>query len=480
MELNSIHRTLLSPFVYVTILIMLHTALHLSFPDTDTLPFYDNYIIIFLLATILVGTYLVTTLILVIFEVSFILPRKMDPHASVAFENLIKVMAFLVAIGLILALFGVDLQAIALALGIVGFAIAFGMQNTIANIMAGFALAADKPFVIGDKIRVGPPDRETFGEVIDIGLNTTKIRTIEEETVVVPNNYIASNEVWNFTKDSPVIALTFFVGISYGSNWRLAKKIIIEEALKHPYILRKPRPFARIDAFVDFSINIKVWVWVKSAIDKDQIRSDLLEAIKDRFDTEGVEIPFPYRTIVYKKDIPKEKGLPVGVKFDNIRWYPSKGREYFEVGEGPLKGIPVTKVVHEEDVKILTPVSGLKTAKRLAQYSMTLARKINGNVTALYIMPERSKDRELYGIKVLKVFEQFGTNYNINVATKIETGKIVEKILDTIEKDNINLVVIGGGKKAFLGKWGQESIANEIIKHSSVPVVTMPYKLKWY
>jgi small-conductance mechanosensitive channel/nucleotide-binding universal stress UspA family protein len=478
-ELNDMNKRLLGPTSMVLLLIGLHVALFVSFPDTTKLPFYDFYFTIFILLSIILVTYFITSYFLAIFHIYFILPRKMDPHASVAFENLVQVVAFLFALGLIMTAFGVDLAQVTLALTFIGFAIAFGMQNTIANIMAGFTLAADKPFVIGDRIRVGGAERETWGDVIDIGLNTTTIRTVEEETVVIPNNYVASNEIWNFTKNSPIIAFTFHVGISYGSNWRLAKKIIYEEAQKHPHVLRKPQPVVHILEFADFAINMKIWVWIRNALDKEQIRSDLYEAIKDRFDAEGVEIPFPYRTIVHKTDLPKEKQLPIGVKFDNVRWYPSKGRDYFEVGEGPLKGIPVSKVVHEEDVKILTPVSGIHNAKMLAEYSMSLAQKIKGNVTALFIMKDGSKPKEMAGLRSLTIFERFGTKNNINVATKIEHGDVVDKILEVIDRDHINLVVIGGGRKAVLGKWGPGSIANEIIERSTVPVVTMPHKLKW-
>lgn len=482
-ELNLIHRSLLTPFVFLFILIMLHSSFILGFPNLTDFPLYFIYENIMIFLNVIIGTYFIVSIILTILYIEFTLKRKMDKHAAVALGNFIYVIGFLIAIFILIATYGVNathLQSLALVIAAIGFAIGFGMQNTIANIMAGFALATDKPFTIGDRIRVGPPGQQTWGDVTDIGLNTTKIRTIEEETVVIPNNYIASNEVWNYTKGSPILALTFQLGISYGSNWRLAKKIIIDEAQKHPYILRKPQPFVRIEAFQDFSIGLKVWAWLRNARDKDQIRSDLLEAIKDRFDAEGVEIPFPYRTIVYKKDLSKEKQLPVGVKFDNVRRYPSKGRDYFEVGEGPLKGLPVSKVVHEEDVKILTPVSGIHNAKRLAEYSMSLARKINGNVTAVFILKKESKEKELAGLKALSIFENYGTKYNINVATKIEHGGIVEKILEIIDRDRINLVVIGGGRKAVLGKWGRESVANELIERATVPVVTMPYKLKWY
>jgi nucleotide-binding universal stress UspA family protein len=145
-----------------------------------------------------------------------------------------------------------------------------------------------------------------------------------------------------------------------------------------------------------------------------------------------------------------------------------------------LKGVAVSKVVKEEDVRILTPVSGLHSARALAEYSMSLARKVGGNVTALYIVTdERNIKKQMgIGLKALGIFERFGTQYNINVATKIETGDVVEKILETIDNNQINLVVIGGTRKMLFGKLRGDSLASEIIERSSIPVVTMPPKYK--
>lgn len=480
-ELNILHRSLRPPTKYIIYIIMIYVALHLSFPNTESLPYYNVYIYLIILFAIIFGTYFAAVLVLTIFRIKFVLQRKMETHAAVAFENLVSVIAFLFALVIILIL--LDLQITDSMIILFGFffiALSFGLQHIIANIMAGFALAADKPFAVGDRIRVGQPGRETWGDVIDIGLNSTKIRTVEEEIVVIPNNVIATNEVWNFTRDSPIIVLKIDLGISYGSDWRLAKKIMLEAARAHRYVMSKPQPIVRFISYAEFSQNLQLWVWLRNARDKEQIRSDLLEAIKDRFDIDGVEIPFPYRTIVYKKDIPVEKRLPVEVSFDDVRKYPSKGADYYEVGEGELEGIPLSKVVHEEDVRILTPVSGLHSVRPLAEYSMSLARKIGGNITALYIISDDAKEKKLMGIglKALGIFERFGTKYHINVATKIETGDVVEKILETIEKDQINLVVIGGTRKTFFGKIRGESLASEIIDRSNVPVVTMPRRYK--
>jgi nucleotide-binding universal stress UspA family protein len=206
----------------------------------------------------------------------------------------------------------------------------------------------------------------------------------------------------------------------------------------------------------------------------------VLESIKDRFDAEGVEIPFPYRTIVYKKDLQQERKLPGEITFDDVRKYPSKGADYYEVANGELEGTPISKVVHEEDVRILTPVSGMHSARPLAEYSMTLARKIGGNVTALFVITDDSgiKKQMGIGLKALSIFEKYGTKYSVNVATKIETGDVIDKVLETIDKDQINLVVIGGTRKMLFGKIRSDSLASEIIDKSSVPVVTMPPKYK--
>jgi len=480
-ELSILHRSLRYPAAYLMYILMLYVALRLGFPNTEELPFYDYYIYLIIFFAILFGTYFGTVLTLTAFRIKFIIERKMETHAAVAFENLIKVIAFLFFIGILLIFFNVQLtDEVVVVIGFIGIAFGFGLQHTIANLMAGFALAADKPFAVGDRIRVGQVGRETWGDVIDIGLNSTKIRTVEEEIVVIPNNVIATNEVWNFTRDSPIIVLKLDVGISYGSDWRLAKSIILEEARKHQYVLQKPMPIARFKSFSDFAQVLELWVWLRNARDKEQIRSDLLEVIKDRFDSEGVEIPFPYRTIVYKKDLVPERRIAPDVRFDNIRKYPSKGSDYYEVGEGELKGVAVSKVVKEEDVRILTPVSGVHSARALAEYSMSLAHKVGGNVTALFIITDdmNMKKQMGIGLKALSIFERYGTEYNINVATKIETGDVVEKILETIEKGQINLVVIGGTRKMLFGKLRGDSLASEIIDRSNVPVVTMPPKYK--
>jgi small-conductance mechanosensitive channel len=467
-EHEKFENSLNSLFLFIGI----YVALHIAFPNTKEIPLYEYISSILGLAGIIIGSYFAVRLFLLIFRINYIIPNRMDMHAANAIENIILILSVLIIIGLILSFFNIDWYAILGALTFIGLAIAFGMQDSIANIMAGFTLAGDKPFVIGDRVRVGEVERETWGDVVKIGLNSTRIRTVEGELVVVPNAYIAKNEIWNYTRESPVIVQKIDIGISYGSDWRLAKKIIIDEARAHPRILRNPQPFVLLDEFSDFSLKLKIWIWLKHALDREQVRSDLLEAIKDRFDKEGVEIPFPYRTLVYKNDISKEKQLEDLEAFINIRRYPSHGRDYYEYGDWHKKAEP-SGVVAEEGVRILVTSANPYTAEKLARYSMEFAKKVNGKIIVLYVMPEYSRPREEEGLKIIEVFERYGRAENILVGTMIEIGDIVNEVIKYTKENKTDFIIIGKSPKGGAFSWAKDNIEEEIKELSNIPVITV-------
>lgn len=229
-------------------------------------------------------------------------PKQMEEHASIIMEKLIHFV--IVAIGCFVALgiLGINILALATGLGLLGFALAFGMQDTIANFVAGIMIAIERPFQIGDRVRIG----DEWGDVIDIGMRSTKIRTAKNETVVIPNNLVATREVWNYTKDSPVIANVIPIGISYDSDPVLAERIILEEAQKHPHIIDRPKAHVRMIEYGESSIDFELWAWISNARQRDIARSDLLKAIQHRFREEGIEIPFPHRTLTFKKGAAEE------------------------------------------------------------------------------------------------------------------------------------------------------------------------------
>ena len=226
-----------------------------------------------------------------------------------------------IGVAISLSVLGVNIFAVATGLGLIGFALAFGMQDTIANFMAGIMIAVERPFKIGDRIRVG----DEWGDVTDIGMRSTRILTVKHETVTIPNNLIATREVWNYTKENPSIIMTVPIGISYDSDWHRAESIILTVAKRHPFVLKKPEPEVRMVDFGESSIDLELWAWISHAKYKDTAKSDVLKSVKDRFDRNGIEIPYPYRTIVFKKDI---------------------------VGRAPLRGVQ-EKLIPEKEIKML-------------------------------------------------------------------------------------------------------------------------------
>ncbi|NYT19323.1 MAG: mechanosensitive ion channel family protein [Methanosarcinales archaeon] len=196
--------------------------------------------------------------------------------------------------------------------GFAGIVIGMAAQNTLSNIIAGIALATFRPFRVGDLLTI----HGEYGRVTDITLGYTKIRTWDNRRLNIPNHIISDEAIINWSIDDPSVNWTIVIGISYDSDIDLARRLMIAEARKHPEVMSyedllqyKPdaKPGDEVSVLVtelaDFSVNLKLYVWVHDRSVAFDTGCELKEAIKKRFDAEGVEIPFPYRTIVYKKDL---------------------------------------------------------------------------------------------------------------------------------------------------------------------------------
>jgi small-conductance mechanosensitive channel len=247
-------------------------------------------------AVIVILSNIIAKLVTAILRDTALNPRQMEEHASILMEKVIHVVIVLIGFGIAMSILGINILAISLATGLIGFALAFGMQDTIANIVGGIVLAMEKPFKIGDRIRVG----NDWGDVIDIGMRSTKIRTVKNETVVIPNSLVVTNEVWNFTKDSPVLANVIPIGISYDSDPKVAEEIILEIAKQHPLVIDSPPAHVRLVNYGESSVDLELWAWIGNARKREIVRSDLLKSIMDEFNRRGISIPFPHRTLLFK------------------------------------------------------------------------------------------------------------------------------------------------------------------------------------
>jgi len=231
----------------------------------------------------------------------------------------IIISSFIFLIAIIFALFQIPgFKTFSVSLlagaGIAAIIIGFAAQKTLANIFSGIAIAVYAPFRIGDRLKVG----DEFGDVEELNLRHTIIKTWDNRRLVIPNSVISEKEIINYSIKEEKILWTINMGISYDSDIDKARKIMLEKAKKHPDIIipeikdddgkiEKKEPKVRVTECSDFSVNLRLYFWVEKPSKAWGTGFDLIEDIKKEFDKQGIEIPFPYRTLVYKKDIEAEK-----------------------------------------------------------------------------------------------------------------------------------------------------------------------------
>lgn len=235
---------------------------------------------------------------------------NVDPTKYHFLKNGLNLIVYLSAITLILYTIpefkslGVSLFASA---GILAAIIGFASQAALSNIISGIFIVMFKPFRVTDIIQVG--DKVT-GRVEDITLRHTVVRNFENRRFILPNSLISSEIILNSSIIDQKIANFVLIPISYDSDIDLAMSIMQDEALKHPSLIDNRTPeeiesgepvvLMRVMALKDYSVELRATCWSNDFIDGFMMRTDLLKSIKQRFDREGVEIPFPHRTIVNK------------------------------------------------------------------------------------------------------------------------------------------------------------------------------------
>jgi len=209
---------------------------------------------------------------------------------------------------------GIDLSGLAVIFGLLSVGIGFGLQNVTSNFIAGLILLFERPIKIGDRITVG----DTEGDVLEINIRSTTIRTLNNITIIVPNSEFISSNVINWSHGDPKIRINVLVGVSYGSNIDDVLKALREVAEEHPEALQKPEPDILLRSFGDSSWDMDLRVWISHPNRHHIIKSEMNIAIVKKFRKYGIEIPFPQR------DLHVRSPLPVPLSSNDIRFSQDK------------------------------------------------------------------------------------------------------------------------------------------------------------
>lgn len=217
--------------------------------------------------------------------------KRFSPQATMLLRKGIVYFGSALLLVTALTQMGFKLTALLGAAGIAGVAIGFAAQTSVSNIISGLFLVSEKPFEVGDLIQVG----DTRGIVLSIDLLSVKLRTLDNQFVRVPNETLIQSQVTNITR-FPIRRLDINVGVAYKEDPARVREVLLDVARQNPYCLDEPEPLVLFKSFGDSALEFLFGVWFAKA-DIFDVWNSIMRDIKDRFDAEGIEIPFPHRTL---------------------------------------------------------------------------------------------------------------------------------------------------------------------------------------
>jgi len=220
-----------------------------------------------------------------------LLSRQMTPLA----EKVAMIFILGGALMVVLRHFHYDILSLVTALGIGSLAIGMAAKDSLAHLISGFTLMLDRPFRIGDRIQLVGGQ---VGDVQDIGLRSTKIKTLDNQLLVIPNSDLCNTMVLNQAFPDQRVKGRINLGVAYGSDIQHVKRLLVATAQEVPEVLVEPMPEAFFTAFGDSSLSLALFFWVddygKLFATTDQINILILQ----RFREQGIEIPYPTRTMI--------------------------------------------------------------------------------------------------------------------------------------------------------------------------------------
>lgn len=218
-------------------------------------------------------------------------------------QNISRILVFTIGILVILHSLGISITPILATLGVGGLAVALALQDTLSNLFSGFHIIVSKQVKIGDYVKL---DTGEEGYVIDITWRTTKIKMLPNNVVLVPNEKLTKAIVTNYYLPDKEMAVLVNFGIHYKSDLKKVEKVTCEVAKeimqKIPGGVPEFEPFIRYGAFSDFSINLTVILRAKEFMDQYLIKHEFIKKLHERYNKEGIIIPYPIRAVNYQQE----------------------------------------------------------------------------------------------------------------------------------------------------------------------------------
>ncbi len=208
----------------------------------------------------------------------------------ILFHRAGRVMLISISGIMLLSLYNINVNVLIASLGVMGLGISLAAQDTLSNVIAGVMIMIDQPFRVGDRIEI--QGLATWGDVVDIGLRSTRIRTRDNRLVIVPNNNISTDQVINYTYPDPEYRIQIEIGVGYGQDIEKVRQIIIDSVSQvNGVLLDKPVDALYVEMGAS-AMTFRVRWWIDSYVDTRRMFDSVNTALQKALDEAGIEMPF--------------------------------------------------------------------------------------------------------------------------------------------------------------------------------------------
>jgi small-conductance mechanosensitive channel len=267
-------------------------TLRLPFIDVMVKQTLDRfYIAIYVVAVTVIVWHLIDAL--VEWYQNEVAPER-DPHQTdtilLLFHRVARVLLISISAIMLLSLYHVNVNALIAALGVGGLAISLAAQDTLSNVIAGIMIMLDQPFRVGDRIEI--QGLGTWGDVVDIGLRSTRIRTRDNRMVIVPNNSISTDQIVNYTYPDPRYRIQIEIGVGYGQDIEKVRQIIVETVCQVEGVIPEKPVDALYVTMGPSAMIFRVRWWIHSYVDTRRMFDRVNTALQNALDEAGIDMPF--------------------------------------------------------------------------------------------------------------------------------------------------------------------------------------------
>jgi len=236
--------------------------------------------------------------------IEYLLQRQVDVSGlrndiMPVIENVSKITIVVVSLMLLLSLWKINITPLVASAGIAGAVVAFAAKDMMSNVFGGISIFFDKPFKVGDYVMLDQGER---GEVVAIGIRSTRIKTRDDIMITIPNSIIANSKIINESAPVPKFRTRVPLSVAYGSDIDKVEKVLLEIASDNDNVSMEPLPRVRFRAFGDSALNFELLCWTMEPSLRGKTIHELNSEIYKKFNSEGIRIPFPQRDVHIYRD----------------------------------------------------------------------------------------------------------------------------------------------------------------------------------